>query len=500
MTKTRLFSFLTLFVVVSLVLASCGAPPPAPTPEPPKNDFNPLPPPAYSTHNTALQQMGGVDKASAQFKLLSPEISVDYGQTALGTGGVEFEKVTLLKTSQTGTSITSKYGDWFGGEVGVAQYYGRNAQICGGTIELKVKGFSILQLFTKAGAYPIDRSKLSLIYTNGCDAQKPIRLEKIVYSERYGLTSSDILAMGVTATWWTDVSRVLPAQYLKWGFWEDGESAFDLVTAALEAAKTSLTTSYGTPNLLVIDRDSLQEVIGRQTGFVVERDGKPYGKIVFTYANTFGRAPNTNLIGTGALSRVEWELANGELYYSLLLLTPQISPQPSTLYVFTDDRATGDIIAANKQWVSLYPKLRQGIPHVILAVHAIGDLRGVSTSSTVNVSGSKGGESVSASGTVTMNLGSVGGIAYSTLGNPGWENFSLARELLNMLGESGMFALGFYFPSEPGSGSGLDYYLSVTSLAVAPAETALNAWNVDAGYIDRKGIVNFDRILRGTQK
>lgn len=490
---------LSLLIALSLLLAAClgGGGPPAPTAEPDKNNFNPLPPPAYSTHNVAMQQMGSVDPNSAQFQLLSPEIDVKYGQTAIGAGGVEYEKATLLETAISGTSITSKYGDWFGGQVSVGQYYGRMAQICGGNIELSVRDFSILQLFTKAGVYPIDRSKLSLIYSNGCDSQKPMTLQKIVYSERYGTTSTDILAMGVTATWWTQTQQILPEKYQQFGFWENGEGAFDLVTQALEATKTSLSTNYTVPNLLVIDRDSLQEVIGRQTGFVVERDGKPFGAITLTYNNTWGRAPNTQLIGTGALSRVEYELAGGETYYTILLLTPQISPVPSTLYIFSDDRATADGIAASKQWVTLYPKLRAGMPHVFMAVHAIGDLKHVTSNSTVNVSGSAGEHSVNASGDVTFNLGSTGGIAFSTLGNPRWDDVILARELLNMLGESGLRALGFYFPSEPGSGSGLDYYLSTTSLTLAPKEVALNEWNKDVGYIDRKGIVDLSVILRG---
>ncbi|HKY73948.1 MAG TPA: hypothetical protein VJ246_01395 [Patescibacteria group bacterium] len=489
---------LSLLIALSLLLAAClGGEPPAPTAEPDKNNFNPLPPPAYSTHNVALQQMGSVDPKSAQFQLLSPEIDVKYGQTALGVGGVEYEKVTLLETAISGTSITSKYGDWFGGQVSVAQYYGRGAQICGGNIELSVKELSILQLFTKAGVYPIDRSKLSLIYSNGCDATKPITLQKVVYSERYGTTSTDILAMGVTATWWSQTQQILPEQYQQWGFWENGEGAFDLVTQALEATKTSLSTTYTVPNLLVIDRDSLQEVIGRQTGFVVEKDGQPFGKITLTYNNTWGRAPNTNLIGTGALSRVEYELAGGETYYTILLLTPQISPVPSTLYIFSDDRTTADGIAASKQWVTLYPKLRAGIPHVFMAVHAIGDLKKITSSSTVSVTGKVDGSDVKSSGDVTFDLGSTGGIAFSTLGDPRWDDVILARELLNMLGESGMRALGFYFPSEPGSGSGLDYYLSTTSLTLTPKEVALNEWNKDVGYIDRKGIVDLSVILRG---
>jgi hypothetical protein len=71
--------------------------------------------------------------------------------------------------------------------------------------------------------------------------------------------------------------------------------------------------------------------------------------------------------------------------------------------------------------------------------------------------------------------------------------------VLNLL-VSGMKVLDFIFPSEPGSGSGLDYFISVSSLVFADPETALNVWNQDAGYIDRKGIANVQVIIRGLQK
>lgn len=498
---TKLFRLLASVLVASMVLSACLAPQPGPpTPPPPKNDFQPLAPPVFSSHSLTLLQKGSVDKQSAAFDLLSSFVSVKYGQTGFAVGGVEHEEVTLLKTNQHGTSRTIKWGDWFDGEVSYAEYYGRDGQLLGGLIELMVKKASLLQLFTPQGMYPIDRSKISLIYVNN---GKKIVLDKIVYSERYGATAQDILAMGVTATWSSRMAQIVPSEYLEWGFWENGESPFEMATAALEAIKLALNTKYGTPDLLVIDRDSIRELIGRQTGFEVEKDGKPWGKITLTYSNTFGRAPNTTLIGSGALSRVEYELAGGEIYYSILLLTPQISPQPSTLYLFVDDKATGDAIAGDKQtrWTSYYQKLRSGsMPHVIYAVHAIGDLRGVSSSSTVQVSGSSDGKSVNASGNVTIDLGSVGGIAYSQIGNWTWEQIMLAREVLNLLGESGMKALGFYFPSEPGSGSGLDYFISVSSLVFADPKTALDVWNQDAGYIDRKGIVDVQRINRGLPK
>jgi len=485
MTTKELSKIFAIALCIALVMGACSAPPAPPATPEPQNIFNALPPPPYGEHQTVLKYDASVDLASQTFQLISPEIEVKYGKTTSGVGEVEFETVKIGDLS--GTSLTSKYGDFFKGKVSVGQYFGANGKLCGGIVELKVDSLSVLQIFTRSGPYPINRSKLSLLYSNYCKGGKP-KLVKVIYNERWGATSADILAMGSTATW-TNVKGVLSPEYQEWGFWTKG-TAFEVVTKALEQAMSNLSSSaYKTPQVLTIDRDSAVELIGRQTGFVIERNGIPWGTIELDYDNLFGAAPNsTSPIANGALSRITWRI--GGKYYALLQLTPRINPVPSTLWVFVDDENTADILK-NQQWVNLYDPLdNNDIPHVLLAIHGIGDLKKINTSAPVSVKGSVDGKSVDASGQVTLDLGVTGGIAYTTLGNPSWEKIRFSRELLTLMGESGIEAVGLYFPTQPGNGSGLDYYLSVISLITAPKDLRLNTWDMDAGFIDRKGILS----------
>jgi|GEM_PF-2192151 len=456
------YAFLTILIVVMgfiVIFASgCGSTPPSTT------NFIPLPPPANGKYPLGLQFLS-VNSNQLQ-SLTSPNIIVDYKETHKNVGGMATEKVTMLPGNIIGVMLEVQWGDWFSGRVTRTDYFSAKGEILGGQIRLEVPNGSILQLFKGEIRYAIDRSRLYLIYVKEDDK---IILKEVRYDEVWGPNDQDRWAMGVSATW-ENPEQILPAQYSKWGFWETSTTPFVIVTEALEGARNSLSTIPA--DILIYDQDSAREIIGRQSGFNIYAKGNLVGQIDFEYSNLWGRQPNTNLIGDGALSRIDWKLSNGN--YTMLALTPQASPVASTLYVFLDDPTKANEII-NTPWPTLYQTLPNN-KNVILAIHAIGDLGDI-------IATGKTSDGTS----TTTKLGVGGGVNYTVIGNPTFEQVVLARKLLNLLGQGGIKALGMYFPYKTGSGSGLFYYVSTLQLVTADRNLVLNQWDLDVGLLDRVG-------------
>lgn len=449
-----------LLLAAALLISGCMGSPATQT-------FLPLPPPADGKLPLSFTLVT-VGKDNQRMDLVSPNISVDYRESGNYIGGTASELVKLFPSQKTAVMQQVIWGDWREGKIKRVDYFDSSGELLGGMVGLEVEQASILQWLTAEFRYTVDRSRLYLVYTKTGGAERP-QLTQIYYSENWGTTSSDKWAMGASALW-NQRPGIVPESYTTWGFWESYDSPFQQATRALESARNSL-QKYP-PDFLSMDQDSARELIGRQTGFRLYRSGEAIGRIEFQFSNNWGRSPNTKLLENGALSRVIWTIGNKE--YHLLVLTPELSPVPSTLYVFTDNRATADALASSS-WTTLYGQLGKGYPGVIMAVHAIGDISKITDE-----------KSVGDGKSVTVDIGSGGGLRFSSVGTPTNENVMLARNLLSLMGENGIKALGLYFPYKPGSGSGLDYYLATLSLVTAGNES-LDVWGKDIGVLDRVG-------------
>lgn len=481
--KQKLLSILGVAIALSLILSACGSPAPVPQGPPPKL-FVPLPPPVNGNYGVTLNYNAGVGSQTS--KLVSPFFELNYEETASGPGGTASERLWYLPDNTVGIMRQTQWGDYLGGKLTVIEYYDSHQCILQGMVVLEVRDATLWQWLFRGVSRTFDRGEVDLVYQVDKPCGESMTLTKVQYGERWGLTEDFVLAMGATALW-DNPMTVVPPAYHSWGFWETSFTPFDVVTGAIDAVRQTLQTQAETPDLFIVDQDSFREIIGRQTGFHYFRNGVEIGQVVLTYKNTLGRMPNTNLIGSGALSRVEYVFADGR-YYAWEILTPQISPVPSSLMVLVTSRETADALEQATDWVALYPKIRNNeIPGVLLAVHMIGDLRNDTANYAANVQGGEGG---SVSGSIS--LGTSGGIAYALVNKPSHENVALGLSLLNGLGKSGLRAIGFYYPYAPGSGNGIHYYLTTVLIATAPDELRLDYPGLDIGVIDRVGFPDLE--------
>ena len=480
--KNNLYFLMGAVLLLSVVLSACGAP--APVPQPPPKLFVPLPPPVNGYFGATLNYNAGVGSQTS--KLVSPYFELNYEETSSGPGGTASERWWYLPNGTVGIMRQTQWGDFLGGKLTVVEYYDSHQCILQGMVVLEVRDATLWQWLFRGIARTFDRGEVDLVYQVAKPCGETMTLTKVQYGERWGTSEDNIIAMGATALWDSPMT-VVPAAYHSWGFWETSITPFDVVTGAIDTVRQTLQQQSETPNLFIVDQDSLREIIGRQTGFHYYRDGVEIGQVVLTYKNTLGRMPNTNLIGSGALSRVEYVFNDGR-YYAWVLLTPQISPVPSTLMVLVNSREAVVALEQASDWVALYPQIRQNaIPGVQLAIHMIGDLRTDTTNYAASVQGGEGGN---VSGSIT--LGTSGGIAYALVNNPKHEDVALGLSLLNALGKSGLRAIGFYYPYAPGSGNGAHYYLTTVLMATAPDELRLNYPGLDVGVIDRVGFPDFE--------
>lgn len=459
--KIKKFILVPTILIVSTILSSCGEAP---------RSFIDLPAPVDGQYPTAevVQTVGDTQDV----QLVSPLIDVVYRETGQGTGSIGFEKVVVAGKSSA--MVKTSWGDYLNADIQLTQSHDSTGNLVEGRITMTLKGASLLQVLHGCLSCIIDRSRLVFLYISPKPGEKPV-LTQVKYFEEWGADSQGILAMGLNATW-DDAATKFP-QYSEWGFWEDDSLPFDQVTRALDIARGNLATEA--PTMLVIDRDSAKEIIGRQTGLVLEANGQPYGNIDFVYKNNWGRMPNTEFIGRGALSRIEWYL-NGE-YHALVVLSPALSPRPTTLFVFVDDSTTADYVEnlGNSNWVTLYDMIRnKSLKGVTFAVYANGYIGKITGSDSDGKS---------------IDIGEGGGVYFSAIGDVSNKNVSNARNLLAIMGIGGIKATGFYYATENLSGNGLDYYLATLILATSDKELVLDQYGQDVGVLDRVGYADFSR-------
>ncbi|GIK84159.1 MAG: hypothetical protein BroJett025_07810 [Patescibacteria group bacterium] len=483
MNKKQLTVISIILLLLAAFLAACDSNP-DPAPKPPAQYFIPLPPPVNGQYPVTLNYHAGLGSQTS--KMLSPFFELNYEETQGGAGGVASERLWHLPTDKVGVMQQVTWGDYLGGSLEVVEYYDANHCLVQGMVILEVKDVTLWQWLFRGVARTFDRGEVALVYEVTEPCASTLYLTDIQYGERWGTSAENILAMGATAVWENPMTVIAP-EFHEWGFWETSRTPFDTVAVGLDSIRNTLQTGAETPDLFIVDTDSIKEIIGRQTGFHIFRSGVEIGTVQLTYRHTLGRGPNTNLIGTGSLSRLEYVFSDGR-YYAWVFLTPQVSPEPSSLVLLVDSPETADAIEQSDNWVGLYPQIRNGQqPGVLLAVHLLGDLRKDTAPYSANVSGGEGG---SVSGTI--DVGTSGGIKYAVIGTPDHANVALAMSLLNGLGKSGLEAVGLYFPYKPGSGNGLHYYMSTLLIATAPEELLLDLPGLDIGVIDRVGFPDLE--------
>jgi hypothetical protein len=431
--------------------------------------FVPAPPPVESENVMNISQISiGSDGDGQIMSITSPLLDVQYRENGDGAGKTATEVVTL-PNGQNGTMLSVVWGDWTEAELTLVNYYGEGV-LTSAMIVAEFDEISLFQLTTGNSRYTVDRSQVILVYEQSPSGE--LQLRQLQYVEKWGLglLDQDELLYGGYAVWMDDFEDILPRSYLTWGFWEENGVP---ATQVRDILKSALRTSTE-PEFEAVDRDSIREVIGRQTGLYLERDGIPWGKVVVEYSNTFGRQPNTELIGKGALSLIEWQL--GEENYYLIILSPRISPVGNSLYIFTTDSEEVSQLANSKNAnnpMPLYDDLRNGVyENVFLTLYAIGDI----------------GEVTESSGDSTTHVGDSGGVQWRSIGQVDKEDVQLANNLLSLLGP-GQYQMGLYYAYKPGSGSGMSYYLSTLTMSLF---SDLNSFNSDIGLLDRVLVPNFD--------
>lgn len=439
--------------------------------------FIPLSPPSGATHILAVQQVKVGEKAQIM-SVTSPHIKIAYRENSganvhvsedVGKSATEIVEVAGVE----GTMLEFVWGDWENATLKLNEYFGPGMNVVRGMVTLEFEEASILQIFFGHARYTVDRSSLQLIYEPGAPGEWPV-LTEVSYAENWGFKGDGIL-YGGNAVWSKGLESLLPG-YTQWGFWEYSATPADAVANALSTV-VARELQGATPDYKAEDEDSVgRELIGRQTGLRLYCNGQDVGRVYFHYKNNWGRQPNTPLIGKGALSRIEWDF-EGQ-YYALVVLSPDLSPVGSSLYLFVDNReAVQTLTGANP--VSLYSKLRNNqLPGVFYAVWAEGDIGTISSA----VEGGEGG---------TVKVGDQGGVQFRVLGNSTYNDVALASNLMAMLGKAQKY-VGLYYAYKPGSGSSLVYATAAMQLILADPERVLREPWMDVGVLDTVGVPNLD--------
>lgn len=462
-------------IMLVFVLSSCGllgfAEPAAP-PAVVQQAFIPLPPPE-GNFTTAFNYIGFGQSAQLQ-RLISSQFSDEYSENGSGIGKITSEKITLQPANISAVTTRVKWGDWAGGIVSKAVYNDLYGNIVGGMIELTVEGNVILPIFKGEARYIVDRSVLSLVYARVNPGDKWPTLVSAKYQEYWG-PGTDIIAQGASVTW-HDVSALV--DYQNWLFWENGDNPFTLVTNALQKARD--TYSSATPDFVAYDQDSIVELIGRQTGMHLFEKGEEIGTIEVVYDSLFGPQPNVDgLTGAASLSEVIWTIRGKT--YTMLVLAPIFDRQKTTLYILLDDPTLAAQYKA-MPWPSLYKLLRQNPPGVLLAVYAIGQVKEEVSGGDGSVTDAEGN---SQNVHIDIKLGKQGAIQWVVLGDPTYDNVLKAHQLINLGGEGFLNSLGWGFPYAPGSGSGINFYVSLLRINLSP--NPLAEFGQDVGLINRVG-------------
>ena len=450
---------LALLIFLLIILTACST----------NDGYVPAPPPVEADNVMNIQQLSVGD--GQIMNITSPSIAVEYRENGIGAGETATEIVTL-SNGQKGTMLSVKWGDWEKASLELINYYGPDEEISSAMIVAKFDEMSLFQLLNNSGKYTLDRSEVILIYDT--DNSEELTLRQVQYVEKWGPGRKE-LAFGGYAIWNSQFERLLPANYLKWGFWESNGTPATQVKAMLESAMAKNVQ----PDFQAVDTDSGREVIGRQTGLMLTKASEYTGRVVFTYNNTWGRQPNTEFIGQGALSMIEWQLGNDNYY--LILLSPRLAPVGNTVYVFTDNPDTAAALATeyNSNNASrLYEPLRAGqYEDVLLTLYAIGDIG--------SVTDVVDGESV--------HVGDSGGVQWRSIGPVEYKNIETVRNLVALLGPA-QYQTGLYYAYKPASGSGMSYYLGALSLMYADEQLVLRNYSNDVGLLDRVLIPDIENI------
>lgn len=445
-----------ILVIAIIVMTGCGT-----------TGFVPAPPPVDSDNVMNIQQLKVGD--GQLMSITAPTLDVDYRQNGEGAGQTATETITR-NDGRKGTMLSVVWGSWEKAELTLVNYYDPDGGLVSGLVDLRFEELSLFQLTPKNIDATLNRSSVTLLYEQ---RDGVMRLTQVQYAEKWGPGKKE-LAFGGYAVWTTDLDKIITPAYHTWGFWESAGTPADQVREVLKAAMVAANEDGLEPDFQAVDLDSGREFLGRQTGLTVLKDGNPWGAVSTTYGNALGRQPNTGLIGKGALKLVEWEL--GEESYYLLILSPKASPVGSALYIFTTKKSVVDeMYGFSDTPQQLYARLRAGVDGVFLAVYGIGDIGAVTDTA----------------GEDTVYVGDSGGVQLRTLGPTNYDDTMLAVNLLALLGP-GQYQNGFYYAYEPGSGSGLSYYLASLALTQAPPETVFYQFGQDVGLLDRVLIPNLD--------
>lgn len=440
--------------------------------------FNPLPPPVFADNeaNLALEDVQGTEQAVID----SSFFGVSYHESGADVGKTSSEVFRNYQTGEVGTAYEVTLGDWREGVMRYTFSKDPNGCLIEGRVFARIDGASILQWAFGDIDRTLDRSTIVFQYVALEPCATPT-LVAVLYQEQWSLGGKDPLAMGAYSVWNTGLDALFPG-YTEFGFWENTASPYSQVDDMLEAAEAALKTQK--PDFQAVDRDSVKEIIGRQTGLTLYRDGAEWGKIAFSYKNNLGAMPNTKGIGKGALSQVTWQA--GDKDYYLMVLSPALAVSPTSLFVFTDSSVAVDQINQLKsqgEWPLIYSMIRNHeLPGDTFGIYEsgfIGDL-------TVVVPDANDYPQ-------TKDIGDGGGIFYSTIGAD-QQKIQTAYQWLSLLGPGGTKATGFYYASEPGSGNGIVYYLA--SLLISQGENSLYRYGQDVGLLDRVGFPELDAFPR----
>jgi hypothetical protein len=468
-----------LFALVLPILGACAGGQ-APTPQ--VDAFQTLAPPDEEQLPLTLFYSGNSGNVSQLLDVVGPDVIVNFRRTTQSVGGMGTETVSVPRPDQrlaVATTRMFEWGDYFGSRVRRTTYYDQSGKLLRGVIQLSIPYSSVMQLFKGRVQYEYDKSRLYLIYDSEGKG-KPV-FKGVVYGQEYGL-GKDRVFLGTTYVWLSPASldKLLPQEYHRWGFWTKSSDEWGVVTKALDAVHANaekVAADYSSQ-----DTDGLREIIGRQTGFHLFQQGTEVGKIELDYQNNFGRMPNTVPFGSGALSRVHWRMTDGS-YFGIVTFSPLGTPQAASLIVFVDDEAVGNQIAATNASTVMEALNGPGIPHALFGVYMSGDI----SKQYLVVPGAKHTDGRQDPDT-TIDLGTFGGVSYSLVGHPNHAQALAVRDHLDLIGEGGMNAIGFKYPTKPNSGTGLHYYISILTLLTCDGDQLLNTIGCDVGLLDRVGM------------
>lgn len=378
--------------------------------------------------------------------------------------------VAWLLIGSRATEITSAYGktltthkteiaEWMGGKFRLTQY--SPSDWLRGCIRV-TRDVSMLSLFAQApekGQTSV--SKLDICYGGS-------GIEFVRYTEQWGLSKDNPLALGGVAYWYGEELENLQAEkWWRWGFWEE-KSATLQHQDIIDALDWWGGNNAPPPTAMVADLDAPpMELIGRQPGARIL--GSRAGKIDLEYRNLWGCQPNVSYFGKGALTRVVVVSDNNT--YTIWVVSSRLSPNCTTWYLFFK----GDV------------PLPDVPPEEALSY-------GMDMSPFLRIYSTGGGILITKRGqtsegeSVTVKVGEAASVYYAIAAPANIEDLREALYAIDIMGPAAQKAIGWGFMESVGAGNGLRYFLStalVKHLGAAP-EPSLE---FSPALIDQPGIM-----------